>query len=49
MNLDRYGVNTVLVDQQWRGALIKKLKADADWEVGYEDSVAVVFLRKKPI
>jgi hypothetical protein len=49
MNLDRYGVNTVLVDQQWRGALIRKLKSDEDWEVGYEDSVAVVFLRKQPI
>jgi hypothetical protein len=49
MNLDRYGVNTVFVDQQWRGELIRNLKADAEWEVGYEDHVAVVFLRKKPI
>lgn len=49
MNLDRYGVNTVLVDQQWRGALIKKLKVDEDWDIGYEDNTAVVFLRKQPI
>lgn len=49
MNLDRYGVNTVLVDQQWRSALIRKLKADEDWDVGYEDNTAVVFLRREPI
>lgn len=47
--LDRYGVNTVLVDHRWRGPLIRRLKSDPDWEVGYEDQTAVVFLRKRPL
>lgn len=47
--LDRYGVNTVLVDHRWRGPLIRRLKNDPDWEVGYEDQTAVVFLRKRPL
>ncbi len=47
--LDRYGVNTVLIDHRWRASLIRRMKSDPDWEVGYEDSTAVVFLRKRPI
>ena len=47
--LNRYGVNTVLIDHRWRGSLIRRLKNDPDWEVGYEDQTAVVFLRKRPI
>lgn len=47
--LDRYGVNTVIVDRAVREQLIKSLKDDDKWSVGYEDHVATVFVRKKPI
>jgi hypothetical protein len=47
--LDRYGVNTVVVDRALRENLIKALKDDDKWRVGYEDRVATVFVRKTPI
>jgi hypothetical protein len=47
--LERYGVNTVIVDRAIRDSLIKALKDDDKWTVGYEDHVATVFVRKKPI
>jgi hypothetical protein len=47
--LDRYGVNTVVLDKEFREPLIKTLKEDESWKVGYEQDGQVVFLRKKPI
>lgn len=47
--LDRYGMNTVVVDKAVRGGLIRELKNDAAWKVGYEDHVATVFVRKQAI
>jgi hypothetical protein len=47
--LDRYGVNTVVVDRAVREALIRELKSDPAWSVGYEDHVSTVFVRKQPI
>lgn len=47
--LDRYGVNTVILDKENREGLIKRLKDDAKWRVGYEDPQGAVFLRRKPI
>lgn len=47
--LDRYGVNTVVIDRAVRDNLIKALKDDDKWRVGYEDHVATVFVRKKAI
>ncbi|HET6424520.1 MAG TPA: hypothetical protein VFG20_12605, partial [Planctomycetaceae bacterium] len=47
--LDRYGVNTILLDHLNRSSLIKKLKDDAKWKIGYDDKQAIVFLRRKPI
>ena len=47
--LDRYGVNTVVVDHTYRSALINRLKQSEKWRVRYEDDVAVVFVRRKPI
>lgn len=47
--LDRYGVNTVVVDQRFRRKLINTLKRDEDWELKYEDNLGVVFQRVIPI
>jgi hypothetical protein len=48
-NLDRYGVNTVLLDKPDRAALISRLKDDERWTRSFEDEAAVVFTRKKPL
>jgi hypothetical protein len=47
--LDRYGVNTVVLDSEFREPLIKSLKEDAKWNVEFEQDGQVVFVRKKPI
>lgn len=44
--LDRYDVNTVVVDPLNRGALIASLRADPAWRVVYEDRVAVILTRR---
>lgn len=48
-NLDRYGVNTVLLDKLNRRALINKVRDDEDWKRVYEDEIAVIYTRRKPI
>lgn len=47
--LDRYGVNAVVADRAVRENLIKALKDDDKWRVGYEDHVATVMIRRKAI
>ncbi|MBC8117239.1 MAG: hypothetical protein H7062_22820 [Candidatus Saccharimonas sp.] len=47
--LDRYGVNTVVLDAEFREQLIKSLKENEKWKVGFEQDGQVVFLRKQPI
>lgn len=54
--LDRYGVNTIVVDQQYRQALIKKLKESDKWKLDFEKANVdferdgqLVFVRKSPI
>ncbi len=47
--LDRYGVNVILLDHLNRSSLIKKLKDDPKWRVGYDDKLAAVLVRRKPI
>jgi len=47
--LDRYGINTVLLDQRVRGPLITSLKRNAKWTLQYEDNIASLFVRKQPI
>jgi hypothetical protein len=42
-------VNVILLDHLNRNGLIKKLKDDTKWRVGYDDKQAIVFLRRKPI
>ena len=47
--LDRYGVNTVIIDHQYRRRLINELKKDTDWKLEYEDGLGAIFLRKIPV
>jgi len=48
--LDRYGVNTIIVDQQRRGDFIGALEAKSDiWDKAYADNVSAVFKRRNPI
>ena len=46
---DRYSVNTIILDKLQREKLIKSLRREEGWKVGYEDSISVVFHRRKPI
>lgn len=47
--LDRYSINTVILDLQHRESLIRRLKDNAAWTVAYEDRNGVVFQRRKSI
>lgn len=47
--LDRYGVNTVILDKEYREGLIRRLKEDPNWNVGYEDNRGAVFVRRRAI
>ncbi len=44
--LDRYHVETILIDKEGRKALISHLNADNRWQRAYEDDLAVIFTRK---
>jgi hypothetical protein len=44
--LDRYDINTVVVDPLNRGALIDSLRNDPVWRVDFEDRVAVILTRR---
>jgi hypothetical protein len=44
--LERYRVERVVVDKFKRGALIARLRTSAEWEIVFEDPVAVVFKRR---
>jgi hypothetical protein len=47
--LDRFGVNTAVVDVPLHSGLISRLRESSAWKVSYEDGLAVVFTRRKPI
>ncbi|MEX1230899.1 MAG: hypothetical protein WEB58_11715 [Planctomycetaceae bacterium] len=47
--LDRYGVNTMVIDHRYREALISAMKNNDKWELKLDDGTAVVFERKEPI
>jgi hypothetical protein len=49
IGLDRYGINTVLLDQRIRGPLIAAFKRNENWTLEFEDDVAAIFVRKKLI
>jgi hypothetical protein len=45
--LDRYGVNTLVLNSQQSEALIRALKGDSEtWDVAYEDRLVAVFRRR---
>ena len=47
--LERYGVNTIVLDLPRRNNLLRRLERDGEWRVGYKDGRSVVLLRNKPI
>ncbi len=47
--LDRYSVNTVVVDKMRRTPLIDRLSREDAWEYAYDDNVAAVFVRRQPL
>lgn len=47
--LDRYGVNTMVVDHRYRSSLISAMKNNGKWELKLDDGTAVIFERKEPI
>lgn len=48
-NFDRYGINTVILDDKYHGVIIRRLMDHEDWKVTYRDNQCSVFKRKKPI
>ena len=46
--LDRYDVQTVVIDHENRGALISRLRASDHWTLVFEDEIAAIFIRKHP-
>ena len=47
--LARFGVNTILIEKQRRRSLVSRLRTDDNWQMTYEDELAVVFRRTVPI
>ncbi len=47
--LDRYGVNTVVLDKQYRSGMIDRFRQTEDWRRVYEDDRAAIFERREPI
>ena len=46
--LDRYRVNTVIVDKNNMPALAQALNQSDEWQLDYNDDLAAVFLREQP-
>lgn len=49
VKLDRYGVNSVIMDKLAHEEMVDALKASSLWEKQYEDRLGAVFVRRKPI
>lgn len=47
--LDRYGVNSIVVDEATHAGLIGTLRQSENWRQTYSDNVGAVFLRRKAI
>lgn len=47
--LNKYGVNYVIIDHRQLSTLKNSLKADSKWRLAYEDGTATVFIRRKLI
>ena len=49
-SLERYGVNTIVADKAYHQGFIDDVREEPEvWSVDYEDNIAVVFKRIKPI
>jgi hypothetical protein len=46
--LDRYGVNTVVLDPDQHGDLVDRLRSSSDWSLAYEDDRSTIFARPRP-
>jgi len=46
--LERYRINTAIVDDDQHAALADALRADLAWEVAYEDTNGLIFVRRQP-
>jgi hypothetical protein len=47
--LEKYGVNCVVIDHRDLASLSGQLKSDENWRLAYQDGIASIFIRKKPI
>jgi len=48
--LERYGVNTVIIDYRYRSGFIRRMKRNEDWQLTFDDGDrAAIFVRKEPI
>jgi hypothetical protein len=47
--LERYRINTAVVDNDLHAALADALRADPDWWVDYDDSEGAIFVRRRPL
>lgn len=47
--LDRYGINAIILDKQFREGMIETLSQNEDWRLRYSDDRSAVFYRHKPM
>jgi hypothetical protein len=47
--LERYRINTAIVDDDQHAALADALREDSAWSVAYEDAQGLVFVRRHPL
>jgi len=47
--LDRYSVNTIVIDHHRRESLIERIRQSDDWQLNYDDATAAIFTRRQPI
>jgi hypothetical protein len=47
--LERYRINTAIVDDDQHAALADALRADPAWSVAYEDARGLIFVRRHPL
>jgi hypothetical protein len=47
--LDRYRINTAVVDDDQHAALADALREDPAWSVAYEDAQGLIFVRRHPL
>ena len=47
--LDRYGVNAIVLDKQYRAPMIDSLSQNEDWRLQFSDDRSAVFYRHKPM